>query len=195
MRQDIYLHFKSNCKPKESAKPLDCLKNVDPCFFPPCKQVLKQQTKRSWFIAKLYKNVAVADPLANYTLLDYGFALIDNYVHVKWSDVEQVPQDAEDDNNIVMEHSDNEYVWEEDEVIDDKGSEDGDSDGDDDNDMDDQDWWAPSTFYYDLILVSCNLFFFWNTLSASNISYFFHIFCYFSNILVVNSKQESTSKN
>ena len=58
-----------------------------------------------------------------------------------------------------MEHSDNEYVEEEDEVTDDKGSEGGDSDGDDDDDMDDQGWWAPCIFcYYDLILVSCNLF-------------------------------------
>ena len=42
-----------------------------------------QQIKRSWFIAKLYKNATVADPLANYTLLDYGFELTGNYVHVK----------------------------------------------------------------------------------------------------------------
>ena len=136
-----YLHFKSKCKPKEAAKPLDCLKNVDPCLFPPCKQVLMQQIKRSWFIAKLYKNAAVADPLANYTLLDYGFELIDNYVHVKWFDGEQVPQGTEDNDDAVMEHSDSEYVEEEDEVTDDEGSEDGDSDGDDDDDddMDDQD--------------------------------------------------------
>ena len=58
-----------------------------------------------------------------------------------------------------MEHSDNEFVEEEDEVTDDEGSEDGDSDDDDDDDMDDQDWWVPCTFrYYDLILVPCNLF-------------------------------------
>ena len=42
-----------------------------------------------------------------------------------------------------MEHSDNEYVEEEDEVTDDKGSEDGDVEGDGNDDMDDQDWWAP----------------------------------------------------
>ena len=77
-----YLHFKSNCKPKEAAKPLDCLKNVDPCLFPLCKQMLMQQIERSWFILKLFQNAAVADPLGNYTLLDYGFELIDNYVHV-----------------------------------------------------------------------------------------------------------------
>ena len=69
-----------------------------------------QQIKRSWFIAKLYKNAAVAAPLANNTLLDYAFELIDNYVHVKWFDDEQVPQGAEDDDDTVMEHSDNEYV-------------------------------------------------------------------------------------
>ena len=76
----------------------------------------------------------MADPLANDTLLDCGFELIDNYVHVKWFDGEQVPQGTEDDDDAVMEHSDSEYVEEEDE-----GSEDGDSDGDDDDDMDDQD--------------------------------------------------------
>ena len=83
----------------------------------------------------------MTDPLANYNLLDYGFELIDNYVHVKWFDGEQVPQGPEDDNNAVMEHSDYEYVEEEDEVTDDKGSEDGDSDDDDDDDddMDDHD--------------------------------------------------------
>ena len=73
-----YLHSKSKCKPKEAAKPFDCFKNVDLCLFPPCKQVLMQQIKISWLyksyikvIAKLYKNAAVADPLATYTLLDY----------------------------------------------------------------------------------------------------------------------------
>ena len=73
-----YLHSKSKCKPKEAAKPFDCFKNVDLCLFPPCKQVLMQQIKISWLyksyikvIVKLYKNAAVADPLANYTLLDY----------------------------------------------------------------------------------------------------------------------------
>ena len=130
-----YLHFKSKCEPKEATKS-NCLKNVDSCLFPPCKQVLMQQIKRSWFIAKLYKNAAVADPLANYTLLDYGFELIDSYVCIKWFDGEEVPQGAEDGDNTVMEHSDNEYVEEEDEVTDDDESEDGDSDGDDD-DMDD----------------------------------------------------------
>ena len=69
-----------------------------------------QQIKRSWFIAKLYNNAAVADPLANNTQLDYAFELIDNYVHVKWFDDEQVPQGVEDDDDTVMEHSDNEYV-------------------------------------------------------------------------------------
>ena len=71
-----YLHFKSKCEPKEATKS-NCLKNVDSCLFPPCKQVLMQQIKRSWFIAKLYLNAAMADPLPNYALLDYRFELID----------------------------------------------------------------------------------------------------------------------
>ena len=93
-----------------------------------------KEIKRSWYIAKLYKNVAVADPLSNYTIIDYGFELIDGCVHVKWFDCEQVPQGTEDSNVTVMEHSDNEYFEKENDVADGKGSEDGDSDGDDDMD-------------------------------------------------------------
>ena len=55
----------------------------------------------------------MADPLANYTQLDYGFELIDSYVHVKWFGSEQVPQGAEDNGDTVIKHSDNEYVEEE----------------------------------------------------------------------------------
>ena len=50
------LYFKSKCKPKEAAELLDCLKNVDLCLFSPCKQVLMEKIKRSWYIVKLYKN-------------------------------------------------------------------------------------------------------------------------------------------
>ena len=45
-----------------------------------------------------------------------------------------------------MEHSDNKYVDHEDEVTDDKGSEDWDSNGGDD-DVDGQDWKTPCTFH------------------------------------------------
>ena len=54
-----------------------------------------QQIKKLWYIAKLYENAAMTNPLANYTLLDYGFELTDGYVHVEWFDSEQVPQGAE----------------------------------------------------------------------------------------------------
>ena len=85
-----YLHFKSKGKPKEASKSLDCIKIVDLCLFPPCKQVLMEQIKRSWYTVKLRKNALVVDPLANYTQLHYGFELIDGYI--KWFDTEQVPQ-------------------------------------------------------------------------------------------------------
>ena len=99
---------------------------------------------------KVYKKAAVADPLSNYTLLDYEFELINSYV--EWFDTEHVPQVAWNIDDAVMEHSDNEYVDNEDEVTDDKGSENGDSNGGDDDDVDDQDWQALCTFHY-LILV------------------------------------------
>ena len=65
--------------------------------------MLLEQIKRSLYIVKLCKNATVADPSANYILLDYGFELSDVYVHVKWFYGEQVHQGPEDD-----EHSDSE---------------------------------------------------------------------------------------
>ena len=37
-----------------------------------------KKIKGSWYLAKLYMNATVA----NYTFLDYGFELIDGFVHV-----------------------------------------------------------------------------------------------------------------
>jgi hypothetical protein len=127
-----YLHFKNKCKPKESSKPLDFLKNVDPSLFPPCRDVLVQQIKRTWYVTKLYKNATAAEPVANYTLLDYGYQLLDGHVHLKWFDGEQVPQEAEDDNedDVAMEGSedeDDEEVSDSD-VSDEEGSEDDEDD-------------------------------------------------------------------
>ena len=51
-----------------------------------------EQIKRSWYIAKLYKNVVVANPLGNYNLIDYGFKLIDGFV--KWFHIKQIPLGA-----------------------------------------------------------------------------------------------------
>ena len=95
-----------------------------------------EQIKRSWYVTKFYKNAAVADPLVKYTLPDYRFEWIDSYVNVIWFQSEQVPQSTEDGNVIVMEHSYNEYVEEEDQITD-EGKEDGDSDSDDNEDIDD----------------------------------------------------------
>ena len=78
----------------------------------------------------------MADPLFKYTLPDYRFEWIDSYVNVIWFQSEQVPQSTEDGNVIVMEHSYNEYVEEEDQITD-EGKEDGDSDSDDNEDIDD----------------------------------------------------------
>ena len=95
-----------------------------------------EQIKRSWYVTKFYKNAAVADPLFKYTLPDYRFEWIDSYVNVIWFQSEQVPQSTEDGNVIVMEHSYNAYVEEEDQITD-EGKEDGDSDSDDNEDIDD----------------------------------------------------------
>ena len=127
IKEGRYLHIKSKCKPKEAAEPLDCLKNVDPCLFRLCKQVLMQQIKISLFIAKLYKNSAVADLLAKYTLNWLTVIYVLNGLMVNKFLTAQKMTTIESWNIA------NEYV-----ETDDEGSEDGDSDGDDDE-MNDQD--------------------------------------------------------
>ena len=64
------LHFEEKTKPKPSQRPLDCTKSVEPTTFPPCKRVLLEHIKRSWFIAKLYKSSSEAYPLQNITPID-----------------------------------------------------------------------------------------------------------------------------
>ena len=128
-----YLHFKNKSKPKESRKPLDFLKHVDPSLFPPCRTVLVEQIKRTWFITRLYKYATDAEPLAHYTLLDYGYQLQDGRIHIKWFEGLQVPLEAEDDDlDEPMDGSDVEDSDDE-EVSDEEGSED-ESDCDSDSD-------------------------------------------------------------
>ena len=93
-----YAYFEEKCKPKVSSRPMDCIKAVDPSMFPPCKPVLLQQIKRAWFIARLYKNATEAEPLCNYTPLDYGWELSKEKtkIQVKWFEGDQVPFELEE---------------------------------------------------------------------------------------------------
>ena len=135
-----YVHFKSKCKPKNASKPLDFLKNVDPSLFPPCRAVWVEQIKRTWFITRLYKNATDADPVANFSLLDYGFQLMDDgRVHVKWFDGVQVPEEAEDDEQdfpLEFESEGEEEQDEDEEVSDEEGSEDEEEDDSDETESD-----------------------------------------------------------
>ena len=122
-----FIYFKSKCKPKETAKPLDALKNVDPSLFPPCRAVLLQQIKRAWYTARLYKNASSLDPSADFTLIDYGFELIDGYIHVRFFEGPQVPSEIDEDDSVYQEENDDDEYGQEDlddEVSDDEGSED-----------------------------------------------------------------------
>ena len=128
-----YHYFKSKCKPKEVAKPLEFLKHVDPSMFPPCQSVLLEQIKRAWLIARLYKNASAADPLENCSLLDFGYELVDNLVQIKWFDGDQVPAEAEDDVDAALELSDEEGSDEDDEVTDEEDSEESEDENSDDD--------------------------------------------------------------
>ena len=55
-------NFEKKCKPKSASKPLDYIKSVEPTLFPPCKDVVIEQTKRAWYVSRLYKRAYKDDP-------------------------------------------------------------------------------------------------------------------------------------
>ena len=97
---------------------MDSLKSVDPSLFPPCRIVLLQQIRRTWYTAKLYKNATALDPVAGYTSLDYGFELVDGCMQVRWYCGEQVPPEVEEDDNVDEDEIDDEEEETDDEEYD-----------------------------------------------------------------------------
>ena len=68
-------HVEIKTKPKQSKKPLECIKSIEQTTFLPCRYVLIQQIKRSWFIAKLYKSASLPHPTEDLTPIDFGWIL------------------------------------------------------------------------------------------------------------------------
>ena len=58
-------------------KSLDSIKNDDPKSFPPWQRVFVEQTKRTCFVAKLYKTAAMVYQSENYTEIDFAWQLAD----------------------------------------------------------------------------------------------------------------------
>ena len=85
----IKTHFESKAKPKPNKKPLQCIKNIEPTTFPSCRDVLIQQIKRIWFIAKLYKSASLPHPTEDLTPIDLGSVLEGKFLAIK------VPQELE----------------------------------------------------------------------------------------------------
>ena len=77
---------------KLSKKPLECIK---PPTFPECRDVLIQQIKRSWFIAKLYKSASLPYPTEDLTPIDFGWILDGKFLAIKWFEGLQVPQELQ----------------------------------------------------------------------------------------------------
>ena len=101
-------YFQSKCKPKASKRPLDSIKSVEPSLFPPCKNVLIQQIKRAWYVAKMYKHATDEDPTYNVTPLDYGWKLAEERMEIRWYEGDQVPsliEDLEEDDEADAEES------------------------------------------------------------------------------------------
>ena len=62
-------------------------------MFPPCKVNFEQQTKRTWFIAVLYKTAVEAYPGIKHTPIDFACKLDENheYIQVKQFEGNQFP--------------------------------------------------------------------------------------------------------
>ena len=78
--------FDKKCKINTTGKPLAAIKSVDPTSFLPCKRVLYEQIKRTWYVAHLYKTASDPYPAIDATLIDYGFKLTPDkeYICINW---------------------------------------------------------------------------------------------------------------
>ena len=110
IHQVLALVFEAKCKPKQKGQPLDCIKNIDPKTFPPCRRVLLEQIKRAWYIIRLYKTATTAYPAQQLAEIDYGWKLSDDheFLDIKWFEGEQVPAAVE--NIVELEESDEEVI-------------------------------------------------------------------------------------
>ena len=79
----IKTHFESKTKPKPSKKPLEYIKSTEPTTFPLCRGVLIS-IKRSWLIAKLYKNASLPHPTEDLKPIDFGCILDGIFLAIKW---------------------------------------------------------------------------------------------------------------
>ena len=66
-------------------------------MFPPCYDVLVQQIKHQWIVARLYKSATTAEFLVDVSPLDYGYELYDDQIQIKWFEGEQVPAVIEEE--------------------------------------------------------------------------------------------------
>ena len=91
----IKTHFKKKTKPKLSKKPLECIKSIEPQTFPECRDVLIQQIKRSWFIAKLCTSASLPHPTEDLAPINFGWILDGQFLAIKWFEGLQVPQELQ----------------------------------------------------------------------------------------------------
>ena len=95
MNEVRHIMFEAKSKPKNSLKPLDSIKSIDP--FPPCRKVLDLHMKRAWYIARLYKTAITAYPCYEYTSIDFGWriSVCRIFLEIDWFHGDQVPCEVE----------------------------------------------------------------------------------------------------
>ena len=93
----LYTTFCKKYKPKTTEKPLEAIKAIEPTVFPPCRNVLLEQIKRTFFICTLYKNAHLSDPSCGLLPINWGFDMDQSGKYIiRWFEGEQVPGEFED---------------------------------------------------------------------------------------------------
>ena len=83
--------FRKLYAPSNSDQPLDKVKSSDPCCLPPCKAVLMQKLKRTNYVAFIWRNARLAQPVS-FGPGDHGWEVhANNHVEPIWFEGSQSP--------------------------------------------------------------------------------------------------------
>lgn len=91
-----YSSFKEKYAPAKGSDPLAKIKGADASTLPPSRAVLVQKVKRTNYVAMIWKNAHLQDPVSNSTTdpTESGWQLIDGKFKMVWFLGDQMPEDV-----------------------------------------------------------------------------------------------------
>ena len=106
-----YHLFRKLYAPTKPDQPLEKIKSSDPCCLPPCKTVLEQKLRRTNYVARIWRNARLAQPVefgpdvhgwrvVNDKLQFVWFERPQNPPNVSFDSLDEDDGDSEDDDDI-----------------------------------------------------------------------------------------------